>query len=276
MRTSDNAHRIDVDITGTGPALFLLHGWPFHRATFRKVVPLLADAFTCYSFNSVGMAFDGRMTPATGMNFEHHADRLLEWADQLGIGDFSILAHDTGATIARLAASTAGDRVRRLVLLNTEMPNHRPPFIPMYQRLLKLPGSRLVMQILLSAKSFRRSAMGFGGAFSNLSAIEGEFASLFADYWFEHPTRFEGMVRYLTGLDFAAVDALPDIHARLQSPVLFVWGADDVTFPCVLGEAMASSMPTCSGFHRVSKCAFLPQEEHPEIVAQHVRRFVPH
>ncbi|MEM6483480.1 MAG: alpha/beta fold hydrolase [Pseudomonadota bacterium] len=179
-----NTRGIDVVISGKGPPLFLLHGWPFHRETFRRVVPLLQDAFTCFSFNSLGMAFDGRLDPSVGMDFQHHADRLLVWADQLQIGRFSILAHDTGATIARLVAAQHTDRIDRLVLLNTEIPEYRPPFIPMYQKLLRLPGSKSVMQTLLRSTQFRRSRLAFGGALNDLSAIDGEFAKLFAQYWF--------------------------------------------------------------------------------------------
>ena len=77
---------------------------------------------TCFNFNFFGMAFNGRLDTSVGMDFQHHADRLLIWADQLQIDRFSILAHDTGATIARLVAAQQTDRVDRLVLLNTQIP----------------------------------------------------------------------------------------------------------------------------------------------------------
>ncbi|MEM6709995.1 MAG: alpha/beta hydrolase [Pseudomonadota bacterium] len=265
---------IDVEIRGSGPALFLLHGWPFHRETFRKIVPLLEDRVTCFCFNSLGMAFDGRVDRSAGLDFPHHAERLITWADRLGVSEFSILAHDTGATIARLVASQAPARVLKLILLNTEIPDHRPPFIPMYQKLVRLPGSYSVMRALMKSRRFRHSAMAFGNSFFDRSLIEGEFTRLFVDYWFEGSTRYAGLVRHLVGLDFSLVDELENVHRDISSPVMFLWGADDVTFPRDLGEAMAASMPSCDSFHAIANCAFLPQEEQPEIVANHVRAFL--
>src|SRR5262245_53887289 len=39
---------------GQGPDVVLVHGWPLHSATFRRLVPLLADAFTCHLFDLPG------------------------------------------------------------------------------------------------------------------------------------------------------------------------------------------------------------------------------
>src|SRR5262245_49620105 len=39
---------------GSGPDLVFVHGWPLHAATFRKVVPELATAFTCHLIDLPG------------------------------------------------------------------------------------------------------------------------------------------------------------------------------------------------------------------------------
>jgi hypothetical protein len=42
------------------------------------------------------------------------------------------------------------------------MPRHRPPWIPLYQFLMRLPGTPAVFGLLLSSDAFLRSPMGFG------------------------------------------------------------------------------------------------------------------
>jgi len=62
------------------------------------------------------MAHGGRGCENTNMDFPDHAARVIAFANELGLDRFSLLAHDTGATIARLVAADAPERVDKLVL----------------------------------------------------------------------------------------------------------------------------------------------------------------
>ncbi|MEM0985588.1 MAG: alpha/beta hydrolase [Pseudomonadota bacterium] len=268
----------DVAITGRGPPILFLHGWPFHRATFRHIVAFLEQDFTCFNFNALGMAHDGWIPDGAGMDFADHARRVIAFADAFELPAFHIVAHDTGGTVARLVAAHRPDRVEKLVLLNTEIPGHRPPFIPAYQRLF---GHRwahrwngAVFRGLARSRFYRRSALGYGGCFHDKALIEGDFKALFVDHFIDHPQRFEGMRRYLVGLDFSVIDRLGEVHGAVRCPVQFIWGANDVTFPMALGREMAASMPTCAGFAAVEASCFLPHEERAATVARHAARFL--
>jgi len=157
----------DFNASGQGPAIIFVHGWPFTNKSFRKVIPPMSKHFTCYAINSLGMANDGNGCEAPDMNFPDHARRIIEFADAQGLKTFSLIGHDTGASVARIAAATYPDRVKALVLLNTEIPGHRPPFIGQYQKSLALPGAYLSMRTMMKSKFFRHSAMGFGETVKN-------------------------------------------------------------------------------------------------------------
>lgn len=264
----------DFTVTGTGPAIIFIHGWPFTNESFRKIIPAMSEHFTCYALNSLGMAHDGVGSKNPQMNFSDHARRLISFADAQGLKTFSLLGHDTGATIARIVAANAPKRVNRLVLLNTEIPGHRPPFIPFYQKSIALPGSRTIMRALLSTKFYRNSAMGYGNTVADKSLIDSELKPIFIDYFMNHPQRFEGMRRYLMGLDFSIIDTLNNIHAKISAPTQFIWGKDDQTFPYELGRKMAASMPACKEFIAVENACFLPQEECPKDVSTNAIRFL--
>ena len=273
-KTTNISQRFDFTQSGHGPALIFLHGWPFDTRSFRKLIPELARHNTCYNLNSVGIAHGGRGCEDTNMDFPDHAERVIAFANELGLDRFSLLAHDTGATIARLVAADAPERVDKLVLLNTEIPFHRPPFIPQYQKLFALPGSAGITKRLLKTKAYRQSARGYGGSFFDKNLIEGEFKSLFVDDFLADKQKFRGRIRYLTQLDFERIDRLDEVHTKIIAPTLFIWGQQDTTFPADLGKTMADKMPSCVGFVEVENCCFLPQEEQPEVVLHHTLNFL--
>lgn len=256
----------DILIRGKGPPLMLLHGWPFHRATWRKVAPLLEPHFTCIGVNSFGMTEDWIPKDAD-LSFGGHVARNLELIERLGLGPVAILAHDTGATIARMMAAEAPQHVSSLVLLNTEIPHHRPPFIPLYQLLAETPGSYAAFKTLMKSAYFRRSLACYGGCFHDKRLINREFVDLFGRYWTSCPGRFNDMMRYLRGLDFHQIDQLDQVHQLIECPVHFIWGEFDPTFPVHLAEKMARKIPSLATFEKVPNTRFLPHEEAPERVA---------
>lgn len=264
--------RVAVRVLGQGPPLVMLHGWPFSSLTYRRLAPLLAERFTCYLPDIPGTG-ETEWTDETPFAFRDQALTMRALFDRLGLDRYALLAHDTGATLARLVA--LGDaRVSRLALLNTEIPGHRPPWIPLYGKLFRLPGAASVLRALLGSDAFRRSSAGFGGCFHDPALLDEEFLACFVDPVRREPRRAEGLRRYLLGFDWTAVDDLDRGHAELKAPVLLVWGADDPTFPLAPARAMAARMPTCAGIRVVERAELLPHEEHPEEVARHVIEFL--
>jgi len=264
----------DFKVSGSGSAVIFVHGWPFTNESFRKIIPPMSKHFTCYALNSLGMANNGKGCNSPDMNFPDHARRIIEFADAQGLKTFSLLGHDTGASIARIVAANYPTRVERLVLLNTEIPDHRPPFIELYQKTLALPGAYMTMRGLMNSKTYRHSAMGLGETVKDKSLIDNELKPVFMDHFMSSKQHFEGLRRYLIGLDLKMIDAIPDIQAKITAPTQFIWGQDDKTFPCALGKEMADTMPSCREFIEIENACFLPQEEQPDQVAEHAIRFL--
>ena len=271
--TKLNGH-FDYTESGKGPPIIFLHGWPFHKETYRKVIPLFERYHTCYNLNSLGMSNNGIGCHREPMDFHDHADRVIEFANEVGLEKFSILAHDTGATIARITAANEPAKVDKLILLNTEIPFHRPPFIPLYQRLFRLPGSSIVVKALLKSKAYRNSRMGYGGCFHNNKLIDEEFFKLFVNHFISDQHRFEGLRQYLTQLDFNVIDRLDDIHSKIVAPTQYIWGKEDTIFPVKLGREMSERMNSCEQFVEVAHACFLPHEEQPEFVAKNAIAFM--
>jgi haloalkane dehalogenase len=249
---------------GSGPALLLVHGVQLSGASWRKLLPALAARFTCYVPDLPGMG-ESRWSDATDFTWHGQAATLKGFMDALGVRRYSVLAHDTAGTFARCLALT-DPRVERLALINTEIPGHRPPWIPLYQKLMALPGATLGFRLLLRLRAFNRSPLGFGGCFVDRDLIDGDFHEQFIAPLIRDPQRMEGTRRYLRALTWDVVDGLATAHARLQLPVQLIWGADDPTFPHALARDMVRQLPQGS-LVEIPGTKLLPHEERPEAVA---------
>ena len=258
---------------GQGPALLLVHGWPLHGYTWRKLLPQLTRHHTCYVVDLAGLG-DSDWSQLTDFSFPAHARRLKQLVDRLGLARYSVLAHNTGGTIARCLVLIDAPRVDKLALINTEMPGHRPPWIPLYQALMRLPGAGFVFRLQLRQRWFLRSGMGFGGCFHDLNLLDGEFHEQFVAPYIRSSRRTEGMARYLIGLPWQIVDAMAHWHAEMRLPVLLVWGEDDPTFPVALARTMAKQFPEGRELVAIPRTKLLPHEEQPQAVADAVLRFL--
>jgi pimeloyl-ACP methyl ester carboxylesterase len=251
---------------GRGEPLLLVHGYPLSGLTFRGQVPTLAEHFTCYLPDLPG-AGETRWSDATDFSFEGQARALRGFADALGLRAYAVLAHDTGATIARRLAILDAARVTRLVLIGTEIPGHRPPWIPFFQRVAS-PKRTFLSRYLLSQRWFRRSSAGFGGCFADPSWIDGEFFRLFLAPLIASKPRASGQTRYLLGIDWRMVDGFETEHAKITAPTLLIWGEDDPVFPVARARPMADQLANCHGFVTVPGAKLFVHEEKPETVAR--------
>lgn len=256
---------------GSGPPLLLVHGFPLSGFTWRKVLPALAERHTCLVPDLPGLG-ETIWTDGTEWTFTGQARTLKRLVDRLGLERYAVLAQDTGGTFARLLALD-DPRVERVVLINTEVPNHRPPWIPLYQFLMKLPGTQAAFGLLMCSQWFLRSGMGFGGCFCDLGLLDGAFHEHVVAPLLRSPERMDGLAHYLTGLTWEPVDALATEHARLGMPVLLVWGADDPTFPIAEARAMVRQIPHAR-LVEIPGARLLVHEEKPADVARAALEFL--
>src|SRR5207253_5735062 len=115
---------------GSGSPLLLVHGFPLSGFTWRKVLPELSKRHTCYVPDLPGMG-ESEWTDKTDFSFPGQAQTLKTLVDRLGLEHYGVLAQDTGGTFARYLALADGARLGKVVLINTEVPHHRPPWIPL-------------------------------------------------------------------------------------------------------------------------------------------------
>jgi pimeloyl-ACP methyl ester carboxylesterase len=105
---------------GSGPPLILIHGLMGYSFSWRFTFPALAPHATVYAIDNLGAG----LSPAyEGMDCTvlATAERVLQFADALGIKDFDLLGTSHGGGVATMVAAICAERkssgLRRLVLV---------------------------------------------------------------------------------------------------------------------------------------------------------------
>jgi pimeloyl-ACP methyl ester carboxylesterase len=258
---------------GSGPAVVFLHGFPLSGHTWSGVVEHLRDRFTCYAPDLIGLG-RSHSTADDDYSSPGQARAFQGWLSTLDVDSYALVGNDTGGWIARELALIDAPRVTRLVLTNTEIPGHRPPWIPLYQALAHVPGYGALIRQLLKSSAFRKSSLAFGGCFHDLSHLDGAFHRRFIAPLLEADGRIDGAMRFLRRMKFTRLDEFATLHRRLAIPTLFIWGADDPTFPEPRARSMVGQFPNVAGFHTVPESKLFFYEEHPRAVADLIGRFL--
>ena len=116
-----NGTRIHYVIGGKGPAIVLLHGFPFTWATWRKVMPLLAGSgFTVIAPDLRGLG-DSEKVEA-GYAKTNVAEDVRQIVQSLGFDEINLVGTDIGTMVAYAYASRRPEEVRRLALCESLIP----------------------------------------------------------------------------------------------------------------------------------------------------------
>ncbi|GLY98736.1 alpha/beta fold hydrolase [Actinoplanes sp. NBRC 103695] len=117
MRIASNGTELAVTVTGSGPPVVLLHGWPHTRRVWEQVL-LPGRRVIAPDLRGVGES-----APASdGFDAATQAADVLGVLDALGVGAVEVAAVDAGVPVAFLLAMGHPWRVRRLVLMEGTLP----------------------------------------------------------------------------------------------------------------------------------------------------------
>jgi pimeloyl-ACP methyl ester carboxylesterase len=106
-------------VGGTGPVVLFGHGWPASWYEWRKVMPLLADRFTCVAFDMPGI---GDSSPPQAFDKVTIGEIVRDFVvERLTEREIFVVGHDvSGPPLAALAAYNPG-LVRKLLFTETSL-----------------------------------------------------------------------------------------------------------------------------------------------------------
>jgi len=257
---------------GQGPDLVLVHGWPLDAATFRRIVPTLAQEFTCHLVDLPGV---GQSQSAAGapIDFVSHAQSLRKAIDAMGVSSYALLAHDSGGFVARLTAAE-DPRVTALVLSGTEIPDHTPALLAAFVLMAHSGVGAKLLRAMLANRWFRRSAFGFGACFEDGAYVDGTFGDLFVQPLVQSDSLATAQLRPLLKLGKHMFEKLRVAHGKIHVPVQLIWGTRDPYFPIDKARDMAKQFAGRVEFVELVGAKLFAHEDRADEYADHARSFL--
>jgi pimeloyl-ACP methyl ester carboxylesterase len=118
VRTDDGVD-LDVEVTGSGPGLLLVHGHGGAKEDFADHVERLAQHHTVVALDNRGHGTSGHPTEASAYSLARMRADVWTVADAVGLDRFRVLGHSMGGMIVRRMPIEQPERVEALVLMDT-------------------------------------------------------------------------------------------------------------------------------------------------------------
>ncbi len=259
--------RLPYWVIGDGPPLVLVHGWPVDARTWRRVVPLLAERFTCHVIDLPG-AGRSTWTRETPRGCDGLATSLSQAIDKMELdARFGFVAFDSGGGFARKVAAELPERVVGLALGNTETPKDYSRLFLAALRNGRRFGARTAMWIGLQFASIREKAWETS---ATDPALRKELAELFVRPLARDRRRFAGVFVLADGLRAEDFDGCYEAHRKITAPVRLIWGADDPWFKLDAAERMVEQFAGPATLIEVPGGKLFAHEEFPDVFAEQV------
>jgi len=247
---------LDVEETGQGKELLLLHSLLTDRGSFAKVVPTLAKSRRVLLPALPGF---GKSTPA-GAAIEDYADRIAAFLPTLAPrGKPDVIANGFGGFVAVALAVRHGDRIGRLVLCDTAAnfpESGRVPFRNMAAAVEKAGMSAIVdtaVKRIFTPDYLERHPQAIGERRDVLLRTD--------------PASFVAACRAL-----ATVDLRP-LLPKIANPTLVVVGKLDSATPPELSRELADGIRGAT-LREIPDCGHCPPLQEPEKFLAAVRDFL--
>jgi haloacetate dehalogenase len=277
-RASINGVELAYFDEGGGLPLVMLHGWPEHSHSWRKLAALLRDRYRCIALDFRGMG-DSQIAER-GFDKKTLASDVRGLLDHLGIASAIIVAHDWGAPVGYRLALDASDRVAGLIIMNGRMPlltsavdlmytpqQVRERWYFFFNLVPKLP--EIVIQ-----RSMREY---FSALFDHWKGDRPSHSSSDIDELIRVNSRPDGL---RAGLGFYRTAVAEDVAdwtslkgRTIAVPNLVLWGAKDPVLPPIYLEGLETVTPDLDVKINETAGHFI-QQEAPAWCADHMREFL--
>ena len=284
-RFATQGAEIFARIGGSGPPLFLLHGYPQTHVIWHRVAPRLAERFQLIIPDLRG--YGSSSTPPA--DIEHYtyskramAQDVIDIADQLGVPRFLLCGHDRGGRVGYRLALDRPDRIEKLVTLDIV------PTYDMWHRLTRDLAMQTFHWTFLAQHApwpeeiIGRDSIGWldhklerWGGTGDLSVFSAEALAHYRAF-FSEPARIHATCedyRAGAGYDLAADEADRALGRRIACPVGVFWGAKGI--PSKTASPLAIWEEWCDRVEgrAIQSGHFLP-EENPDETASAILDFL--
>jgi 3-oxoadipate enol-lactonase len=253
---SVNGQQIAYDDTGgDGPPVVLAHGFLMGRSMFDSQVAVLRDRYRVVTWDERGVGEtvdDGR--PFTYWDLAADGLALL---DHLGIGAAVIGGMSQGGFISLRMALAAPERVRALILLDSQAGLEDPEAIPLYRGMME--------EWVANGASDEIAAVTAG-------LIIGD--PVLSEPWMRRWKELPPGRLTRPGETLLTRDDITDRLGEITAPALVVHGTADASIPMARAEVLAAGLTGSSGVVPIEGGTHSANMTHPEAVNAAITAFL--
>jgi magnesium chelatase accessory protein len=252
--------RWHVQVSGSGPAILLIHGAGAATHSWRGITPLLAERFTVVAPDLPGHGFTA-MPPEHGLSLPAMARRTAALIAALEVRPTAVVGHSAGAAIALQMSLDGRFGEAPVVAINGALQPFAGAVAPLFQGLaMGLFVNPLAVRIFAGAARDRgrvaRMIRGTG------SEIDDAGIDLYAGL-LRKPGHVAGTLGMMGSWDLRALRrALPQLNADLT----LIVGDRDMAVPPSVAEDVRASLPGAQ-IVTLPGLGHLAHEERPDLVA---------
>jgi pimeloyl-ACP methyl ester carboxylesterase len=237
-----HGHRVGYRTGGSGPVIVLVHGMAGSSATWRYVLPALAEHFTVVAPDLVGHGESEK--PRGDYSLGAFASGVRDLLLALGHERATLVGQSLGGGVAMQFAYQFPERSERLVLVSSGGLGDE---VNLLLRLLALPGAEYVLQLgcndwvhdagVKAAGLLARIGLHTGRHIDQVWEGYGSLADA------ETRTAFMHTLRSVVDVGGQRVSASDRLYLAAEMPTLIMWGDHDRIIPISQGYAAHEAMP---------------------------------
>ena len=237
-----HGHQVGYRRAGSGPVIVLIHGMAGSSATWRHVIPRLAERFTVIAPDLLGHGASEK--PRGDYSLGAFASGLRDLLLALGHERATLVGQSLGGGIAMQFAYQFPERCERLVLSSSGGLGDE---VNITLRLLAFPGAEYVLAVGCNSRihDLGRTVGGWLTRIGlrpspTLEEIWQSYGSL-ADA--ETRTAFEYTLRSVVDVAGQRVSAADRLYLAAEVPTMIIWGDRDKIIPVHQGRATHDAIP---------------------------------
>jgi pimeloyl-ACP methyl ester carboxylesterase len=257
-----HGHRVGYRTAGSGPVIVLIHGMAGSSATWRHVMPALAEHFTVVAPDLVGHGASEK--PRGDYSLGAFASGLRDLLLALGHERATLVGQSLGGGVAMQFAYQFPERCDRLVLVSSGGLGDE---VNVLLRLLALPGSDLLLAVGCNRWIHDAGAtvVGWLGRIGlhpgrNVTEVWDSYGSLAEA---DTRTAFTHTLRSVVDVGGQRVSAADRLYLASEVPTLIVWGDHDRIIPVEQGRATHELIPG-SRLEIFEGTGHFPHCDHPD------------
>ena len=243
------------DTGGDGPPVILAHGFLMDRSMFAPQVDVLRDRYRVITWDERG--FGDTVYDDQPFTYWDSAADCLGLLDHLGIARAVVGGMSQGGFVSLRVALSAPDRVRALILFDTQAGTENPDVVPLYESMMD---------------DWVTNGPSEATAEVAASLILGEPAlnEHWINIWKSRPQESLGT----PGRTLVARDDVTDRLGEITAPALVVHGSADASIPMDRAEVLAEGLVGCPGVVVVPDGTHAANLTHPDLVNAAVLTFL--